>query len=61
MKLVIILLLFVGLSQQQTCHYSCATGSCTNDLYYSCTACGPNRGNNGAPIYGMCYCSDNAD
>ncbi len=58
MKLLIFILL-VGLSVGQVCHYSCLT--CTSEHYYTCTACGPNRGNNGAPIYGMCYCSSNAD
>jgi hypothetical protein len=43
-----------------TCHYSCA-GGCTTSDYYRCTACGPNRGNAGQPIYGMCYCSEGSD
>jgi hypothetical protein len=60
MKLLIFLLLAtVGFGQ--TCHYSCATSSCTTVDYYTCTACGINRGNNGVPIYGMCYCSSGAD
>ena len=42
------------------CHYSCST-SCTSSIYYECTACDANRGNNGRPIYGMCYCSENTD
>lgn len=60
MKLIIILLL-LGLSAGQTCHYSCLTSSCSSEDYFACTACGVNRGNNGAPIYGMCYCSADAD
>lgn len=39
-----------------SCHYSCST-NCTSSLYYECVACDANRGNNGRPIYGMCYCS----
>jgi hypothetical protein len=58
MKLIIILLL-VGLAVGQTCHYSCLT--CTSQDYFTCTSCGVNRGNNGSPIYGMCYCSADAD
>ena len=39
-----------------SCHYSCST-NCTSSLYYECVACDANRGNNGRPIYSMCYCS----
>ena len=43
----------------QTCHYSCAT--CSSPNYYECLTCMPNRGNGGAPVYGMCYCDNSSD
>ena len=41
------------------CHYSCAT--CLTPDYYTCTSCQPNRGNNGVPLSGMCYCDNSSD
>jgi hypothetical protein len=57
----LIILMVIASVYGQVCHYSCLTGSCTTVDYYTCTACKPNRGDNGKPIYGMCYCSSDAD
>jgi len=61
MKSIIVLCLLLGAALSLSCHYSCLPNQCTSVDYYACTACGPNRGNGGVPIYGMCYCSENAD
>ena len=59
-SLLLCLALIGGISAAITCHYSCP-GGCTTSDYYRCTVCGPNRGNAGQPIYGMCYCSEGSD
>lgn len=57
--LELLLLSSLAIVTLSSCHYSCQ--SCSTPDYYSCTACAPNRGNGGAPIYGLCYCDNSSD
>ena len=41
------------------CFYGC--DACSINNYYSCTICKSDRGYNGVPVSGMCYCSNKGD
>lgn len=60
MKMIFLMALVALISSAiAQCHYSCST--CLTSDYYTCTACQPNRGDNGIPVSGMCYCDNSSD